>query len=40
MRRTKIQLFTPETEWVMTEELTALRVHNEKAINIETTDTH
>ena len=38
MRSTQIPLFTPETEWVMPEELKDLRGHKEIAIDLETND--
>ena len=40
MRSTQIPLFTPETEWVMPEELKDLRGHKEIAIDLETNDPH
>ena len=40
MRRTQIPLFTPETEWVMPEELKDLRGAKEIAIDLETNDPH
>ena len=38
MRSTQIPLFTPETEWVMPEELKDLRGAKEIAIDLETND--
>jgi hypothetical protein len=38
MRNTQIPLFTPETEWVMPEELKDLRGAKEIAIDLETYD--
>ena len=38
MRSTQIPLFTPETEWVMPEELKDLRGYKEIAIDLETND--
>ena len=38
MRRTQIPLFTPETEWVMPDELKDLRGYKEIAIDLETND--
>ena len=38
MRSTQIPLFTPETEWVMPEELKDLQGHKEIAIDLETND--
>ena len=38
MRRTQMPLFTPETEWVMPDELKDLRGHKEIAIDLETND--
>ena len=38
MRSTQIPLFTPDTEWVMPEELKDLRGHKEIAIDLETND--
>ena len=38
MRSTQIPLFTPETEWVMPEELKDLRGCKEIAIDLETND--
>ena len=38
MRRTQIPLFTPETEWVMPEELKDLRGAKQIAIDLETND--
>ena len=38
MRNTQIPLFTPETEWVMPEELKDLKGHKEIAIDLETND--
>ena len=38
MRSTQIPLFTPETEWVMPQELKDLRGHKEIAIDLETND--
>src|SRR5210317_1555931 len=40
MRSTQIPLFTPETEWVMPEELKDLKGHKEIAIDLETNDPH
>ena len=40
MRNTQMPLFTPETEWVMPEELKDLRGHKEIAIDLETNDPH
>ena len=40
MRSTQIPLFTPETEWVMPEELKDLRGAKEIAIDLETNDPH
>ena len=40
MRRTQMPLFTPETEWVMPDELKDLRGHKEIAIDLETNDPH
>ena len=40
MRSTQIPLFTPETEWVMPEELKDLRGCKEIAIDLETNDPH
>ena len=40
VRSTQIPLFTPETEWVMPEELKDLRGHKEIAIDLETNDPH
>ena len=40
MRSTQIPLFTPETEWVMPEELKDLTGHKEIAIDLETNDPH
>ena len=40
MRSTQIPLFTPQTEWVMPEELKDLRGHKEIAIDLETNDPH
>ena len=40
MRSTQIPLFTPETEWVMPEELKDLRGYREIAIDLETNDPH
>ena len=40
MRSTQIPLFTPETEWVMPEELKDLQGHKEIAIDLETNDPH
>ena len=40
MRSTQIPLFTPETEWVMPEELKDLRGYKEIAIDLETNDPH
>ena len=40
MRNTQIPLFTPETEWVMPEELKDLRGAKEIAIDLETNDPH
>ena len=40
MRSTQIPLFTPETEWVMTDELPNLKGHKEIAIDLETNDPH
>jgi DNA polymerase I-like protein with 3'-5' exonuclease and polymerase domains len=38
MRSTQIPLFTPQTEWVMPEELKDLQGHKEIAIDLETND--
>ena len=38
MRSTQIPLFTPETEWVMPEELKDLKGYKEIAIDLETND--
>ena len=38
MRSTQIPLFTPETEWVMPEELKDLRGAKQIAIDLETND--
>ena len=40
MRHTQMPLFTPETEWVMPDELKDLRGHKEIAIDLETNDPH
>ena len=40
MRNTQMPLFTPETEWVMPDELKDLRGHKEIAIDLETNDPH
>ena len=40
MRNTQMPLFTPETEWVMPEELKDLREAKEVAIDLETNDPH
>ncbi len=40
MRSTQIPLFTPETEWVMPDELKDLKGHKEIAIDLETNDPH
>ena len=40
MRNTQMPLFTPETEWVMPEELKDLKGHKEIAIDLETNDPH
>ena len=40
MRSTQIPLFTPETEWVMTDELPNLKGSKEIAIDLETNDPH
>jgi len=40
VRRTQMPLFTPETEWVMPDELKDLRGHKEIAIDLETNDPH
>jgi len=40
VRSTQIPLFTPETEWVMTDELPNLKGHKEIAIDLETNDPH
>jgi len=40
VRSTQIPLFTPETEWVMPDELKDLRGHKEIAIDLETNDPH
>jgi DNA polymerase I-like protein with 3'-5' exonuclease and polymerase domains len=40
MRRTQMPLFTPETEWVMPDELKDLVGHKEIAIDLETNDPH
>ena len=40
MRSTQIPLFTPETEWVMPDELKDLRGAKEIAIDLETNDPH
>ena len=40
MRNTQMPLFTPETEWVMPDELKDLREHKEIAIDLETNDPH
>ena len=40
MRSTQIPLFTPETEWVMPEELKDLRGAKQIAIDLETNDPH
>jgi len=40
VRSTQIPLFTPQTEWVMPEELKDLRGHKEIAIDLETNDPH
>ena len=40
MRSTQIPLFTPETEWVMPEELKDLHGYKEIAIDLETNDPH
>jgi DNA polymerase I-like protein with 3'-5' exonuclease and polymerase domains len=40
VRSTQIPLFTPETEWVMPEELKDLTGHKEIAIDLETNDPH
>ena len=38
MRSTQIPLFTPQTEWVMPDELKDLKGHKEIAIDLETND--
>ncbi len=38
MRNVQTPLFTPDTEWVMPEELRDLRGHKEIAIDLETND--
>ena len=40
MRHTQIPLFSPDTEWVMPDELKDLRGHKEIAIDLETNDPH
>ena len=40
MRNTQMPLFTPETEWVMPDELKDLRGAKEIAIDLETNDPH
>jgi DNA polymerase I-like protein with 3'-5' exonuclease and polymerase domains len=40
VRSTQIPLFTPETEWVMPDELKDLKGHKEIAIDLETNDPH
>ena len=40
MRHTQIPLFSPDTEWVMPDELKDLRGHKEIAIDLDTNDPH
>jgi DNA polymerase I-like protein with 3'-5' exonuclease and polymerase domains len=40
MRNTQMPLFTPDTEWVMPEELKDLKGHKEISIDLETNDPH
>jgi hypothetical protein len=40
VRSTQIPLFSPETEWVMPEELKNLKGYKKIAIDLETNDPH